>query len=103
MDIEVGLTKCFRCIIPINEKDGEKLKIMLGPPCGTRIYQTGNARSNNSYFKIHTYLKKTKVLANKRRLFNFHSGINLNKADIFPLLILFILNDLKLPTQTSLQ
>ena len=32
-----------------------------------------------------TYRIKTKVLAQKRTLSNFHSGINLNKSDIIPI------------------
>ena len=41
--------------------------------------------SDNGQYKKRTYLRKTEVLAQKRRLFDFHSGINLNKTDIIPI------------------
>ena len=59
---------------------------MLGSPYGTSIWQTGDTRSKNSQYKNYTYLRKNKVLAQKRRLFNFHSRVNLSKTGIIPII-----------------
>jgi len=64
----------------------EYLKLDLNVATPSLQIDRHGSRFEEVFLSYINPLKKTEVLAQKRRLFNFHSGVNLNKTDIVPII-----------------